>query len=371
MSTSILVVGAGIAGQALARALESHQLSCSLVEQRAADSGLGMGLNLPGNATRALSVLGVLEEVERNGETVRRRQYRSHTDRLWFETQDAEFWREVGAPVCVRRGHLLRALERSHTCQVERGARVESVRATADRVEVQVEGEGQPRHYDLVVGADGVNSAVRGAVAAHVPQPSLMTPSSWRFVVDNPGVQCWTAWTGPTATFLLIPVGPGQVYGYAASTRGETGSTVNWLAETFSDYPAPVTQAVASAVDGRGEVLFSAVTDVRLERWQNGRLILLGDAAHATGPVWAQGAAMALEDALVLADLLSHEQDWSRVGAEFERLRRPRVDHVQASTDSFSRLAKLPSWLRNLTAPMLGPKGYRKAYEPLRADIRS
>jgi 2-polyprenyl-6-methoxyphenol hydroxylase-like FAD-dependent oxidoreductase len=57
------------------------------------------------------------------------------------------------------------------------------------------------------------------------------------------------------------------------------------------------------------------------------------------------------------------------VGAEFERLRRPRVDHVQAATDKMSRLAALPSRLRDLVAPVLGPRTYRAAYEPLRTPV--
>jgi 2-polyprenyl-6-methoxyphenol hydroxylase-like FAD-dependent oxidoreductase len=108
------------------------------------------------------------------------------------------------------------------------------------------------------------------------------------------------------------------------------------------------------------------VEEVRCQRWGAGRLVLIGDAAHATGPVWAQGAAMTLEDCLVLADLLAARSDWSSVGAEFERLRRPRVGHVQAATDKMSRLAGLPDRLRDLVAPVLGPRAYREAYRPLR-----
>ena len=102
----------------------------------------------------------------------------------------------------------------------------------------------------------------------------------------------------------------------------------------------------------------AAVDEVRLERWHDGRLVLIGDAAHATGPVWAQGVAMALEDALVLGELLARTpaEHWTGVGAEFERLRRPRVDHVQSATDKMSRLAALPGWLRDVSRTHPGPE---------------
>lgn len=113
----------------------------------------------------------------------------------------------------------------------------------------------------------------------------------------------------------------------------------------------------------------SPVEEVRCERWSRGRLTLIGDAAHAAGPVWAQGAALALEDALVLADLLAEGRDWSDVGADFERVRRPRVADVQAATDRTSRIAALPGRLRDLVAPVLGPRAYRDAYGPLRTPV--
>ena len=67
--------------------------------------------------------------------------------------------------------------------------------------------------------------------------------------------------------------------------------------------------------------------------------------------------------------LLAGQRDWSGVGGAFERQRRTRVAHVQAASDKMSRLARLPSWLRDLVAPVLGPRAYRKAYGPLREEV--
>ena len=222
-----------------------------------------------------------------------------------------------------------------------------------------------------MIGADGVNSAMREAVADGGLRPSSMTGTSWRFIADNPGVDCWTAWSGRDVTFLLIPVEEARVYGYVARTRGgTTGSDRSWLALMAKGFPDPVGAAVAHALDG-GELHQAPVDEVRLERWHHARLVLIGDAAHATGPVWAQGVAMALEDAVVLGELLARTpaEHWSGVGAEFERHRRPRIDHVQSATDKMSRLAALPGWLRDVSSPILGPKNYRAAYAPLRIGV--
>jgi 2-polyprenyl-6-methoxyphenol hydroxylase-like FAD-dependent oxidoreductase len=371
MSGRLLVVGGGIAGFGLARALSLRGVSCTLVERLPAPPGSGLGLNLPGNAVRALAALGLADEVVDRGMRIRRREYRNRAGRLLFAVDEEAFWGEVGPSVCLRRGNLLDVL-RASTAEVVPRWGTPLVRAELVDQGVRVQLASVPTEtYDLVVGADGVHSAVRAAI---IPEGSLrrslMTEASWRFTAPNPGVDCWTVWSGAWGTLLLIPVDEEHVYGYASSTRGgAAGDDPQWLAATFAGFAEPVPSTVAAVLENRGQLYYSPVEEVRCQRWSAGRLVLIGDAAHATGPVWAQGAAMALEDCLVLADLLAARSDWSSVGAEFERLRRPRVGHVQAATDKMSRLAGLPDRLRDLVAPVLGPRAYREAYRPLRTPV--
>ena len=371
MTGGVLVVGGGIAGFGLARALSLRGVSCALVERLAAPPGQGVGLNLPGNALRALSALGLADEVARRGVRIRRREYRNQAGRLLFAVDEQALWGAVGPSVCLRRGDLLGIL-RAHTGEVTQrwGSPVVAAESVDDGVRVEF-GSGATETHDFVVGADGVHSALRRAV---IPEDnlrrSLMTEASWRFIAPNPGVDCWTVWSGGRGTFLLIPVDEQQVYGYASTTRGGAASDdPQWLAATFASFPEPVAGTITAVLDDPGQLYYSPVEEVRCQRWSRGRLALIGDAAHATGPVWAQGAALALEDAIVLADLLAERGDWSGVGAEFERMRRPRVAHVQAATDKMSRLAALPSRLRDMVAPVLGPRTYRDAYRPLRTPM--
>jgi 2-polyprenyl-6-methoxyphenol hydroxylase-like FAD-dependent oxidoreductase len=305
------------------------------------------------------------------GRRIRRREYRNKAGRLLFAVDEEAFWGEVGPSVCLRRGDLLDVL-RASTPEVTPRWHTPLVLAELvdEGVRVQLE-SGSTETYDFVVGADGVHSAVRRVLLpTDDSRRSLMTEASWRFTAPNPGVDCWTVWSGGQGTLLLIPVDEEHVYGYASTTRGgAAGDDPQWLGSTFAGFPEPVATTVAAALDDPGQLYYSPVEEVRCEHWSRGRLALIGDAAHATGPVWAQGAALALEDALVLADLLAERRDWSSVGAEFERLRRPRVAHVQAATDRMSRLAGLPGRLRDVVAPVLGPRAYRAAYGPLRTPV--
>jgi 2-polyprenyl-6-methoxyphenol hydroxylase-like FAD-dependent oxidoreductase len=371
MTNRLLVVGGGIAGFGLVRALSLRGVSCTLVERLPAPPGSGLGLNLPGNALGALAALGLAEKVVDRGVRIRRREYRNRTGRLLFAVDEEAFWGQMGPSVCLRRGDLVDILRASTPEVTPRwGSPLVLAELVDEGVRVQLE-SGPAETYDFVVGADGVHSAVRRALLPEDDlRRSLMTAASWRFTAPNPGVDCWTVWSGATGTFLLIPVDAEHVYGYASATRGGgAGDDPRWLESTFAGFPEPVAGTIAAVVDTGDALYYSPVEEVRCQRWSRGQLVLVGDAAHATGPVWAQGAALALEDAIVLADLLAARDDWSGVGAEFERLQRPRVDHVQAATDKMSRLAALPSRLRDLVAPVLGPRTYRGAYEPLRTPV--
>lgn len=365
MSESVLVVGAGVAGLALARALSLRGRECTVVDRRPVPTDAGLGLNLPGNAVVALAALGIADQVLARGARVLRREYRTASGRLLFSVDEERFWGPGRPSVCVRRGDLLDLLRGGIDGEVRWGSAVESVRTEAERARITF-ASGEVESYDLVVGADGVRSRVRSAVTDDVPRASLMTRSSWRFVVPCTDVDCWTAWSGHDGTLLLIPVDGEHVYGYASSTRGGSADPgAAWLEETFARFPAPARAAVGSALSGAGPLHAAPVDEVRCDRWGRGRVVLVGDAVHATGPVWAQGAALALEDALVLAQLVDRV-DWSGVGEALREARRARVAHVQAMTDRMSRLAGLPEPLRNVLAPVVGPRTYVATYGPLR-----
>jgi 2-polyprenyl-6-methoxyphenol hydroxylase-like FAD-dependent oxidoreductase len=366
----VLVVGGGIAGLSMALALQQRGGSVAVVEQRPELPGAGLGLNLPGNAVRALGDLGLGEDLARCGVPVRRREYHNAGGRLLFAVDEAAFWGGQGSR-CVRRGELLQLLRGRLAPEVVRwGSQVVSVQTSSESVEVGL-GGGRSESYDFVVGADGVHSTIRTCIPhRHARRPALLSAASWRFVTANPGVDCWSVWSGSEGTLLLTPVDADQVYGYASATRGgPVEQDPQWLRTTFHDYPEPVRQVVSSTLADPSTLYHSPVEEIRLERWHHGRVVLIGDAAHATAPVWAQGAALAAEDARVLAELLAAQEDWTGVGEEYERRRRRRVQHVQRMTDRLSRTARLPGWLRDAISPIVGPRMYRETYAPLREPV--
>ena len=180
----------------------------------------------------------------------------------------------------------------------------------------------------------------------------------------NPGIDCWVVWSGGQDTVLFIPLGDERLYGWVAVANDAT--SFDDVTAAFDDFPPQVREVLAAAAMERIPPFLSPLEEVRPTAWTRGRVVLVGDAAHATAPVWAQGAALAVEDALVLGEILADAADWNETGREFERRRRVRVEHVQTMTDRLSRAARLPPWLRDPILRTMGPHSYRVTYEPLR-----
>jgi 2-polyprenyl-6-methoxyphenol hydroxylase-like FAD-dependent oxidoreductase len=374
LSRRVVIAGGGVAGLAVARALYLKGIPALVLESRATLRDAGLAVNLPGNAIRALDGLGLAGELGEKGTPVRRREYRNERGRLLFSVNETEFWGEGAQPRCVRRSDLVTVLARGLPDEaVRHGCPVVSVEQSAgDGAAGPVVaglGDGSAEQAGLLVGADGVHSAVRGEVfGGHAPRAALVSDASWRFMTLNPGVDCWTVWAGSRgALFLLIPVDQGEAYGWVAAPGRAPGD----LPEAFRRFPKIVRETLETAWAQPVPPYHSPLEEVRMPTWSHDRVVLIGDAAHATAPVWAQGAALAIEDAQVLADLLATRQDWDRVGLEYEQRRRPRVEHVVAATDHLSRMAGMPALLRDALMPLAGPRSYRAAYQPLQAPVLS
>jgi 2-polyprenyl-6-methoxyphenol hydroxylase-like FAD-dependent oxidoreductase len=366
----VLVVGGGIAGLAVAAALRPLAVPVTVFERhQSTGTAAGLGLNLPGNAIAALQALGLGDAVDRLGAPVRCREYRNQRGRLLFAVDETAFWGVAAQPRCVVRAELHTALLGMIGPGVVRnGAAVADVTTTAGGARLTLT-DGATATGGLVIGADGVRSVVRDRLSGgHSVRAALLSQASWRFVTANPGVDCWTAWTGGPGTILVIPLARDRLYGWLSPTSD--AQSFSQAADRFAGFPATVAEVLATAAAEAVPPFGSPLEEVRPAAWTTGRGILIGDAAHATAPVWAQGAALAVEDALAVADVLADPKRWPCAGEEFAQRRRPRVEHVQAMTDRFSRVARLPPSLRNLVTPLVGPRTYRATYGPLREPVQ-
>jgi FAD-dependent urate hydroxylase len=188
---------------------------------------------------------------------------------------------------------------------------------------------------------------------------------SHRFVVASPdAAPVWLARLGPGSSFLTIPIGQGMLYCYS---DGPPGPPPLRLRELLADYAPPV-PALLDALDQPGTATAHAglIEEVVLESWSRGAVLLIGDAAHATSPNMAQGAAMALEDAIVLAECLTTVDGITDALAAYEHRRRPRTDWVLRQTHRRDRTRTLTPAVRNLVLKHRGRRIFQANYRPLR-----
>ena len=358
----VLVVGAGVAGLALARALHERGIAVEVVERAAAWEPVGAGLYLPGNAVKVLHELDVGSAVAERAHPIGRQRFLDHRGRVLAEIDVDRFWEGVGGCVALPRTALHEVLlEATADVPVRLGTSATGLEdGDVPRASFS---DGSSGSYDLVVGADGVHSTIRTLMPSS-PAARYVGQASWRFLADGfPEIDDWTVLLGRGRAFLTVALGHGLTYCYAdLNTDDPAGAAGEDWRELFADFAEPVPRLLAHGA----EAYFSPIEEVVPPVWTARRVALVGDAAHASSPNMAQGAAMAIEDALVLADLLAADQTIDQALAGYEQRRRDRVAWVQEQTHRRDRTRSLPTPVRNLTLRLAAGRIFRSHYRPLR-----
>jgi 2-polyprenyl-6-methoxyphenol hydroxylase-like FAD-dependent oxidoreductase len=368
----ILIVGGGIAGLTVAVALRQRGFDPELVERETAWRAVGAGIAMQPNATRVLRTLGVGTAFERAGAKLRRFVFCSRVGETLSAIDLEELWGDVGPFIGVKRVKLQAALLSTVggiRCRL--GASVSSLKQADRRVTVGFN-DSAAGEYDLVIGADGIASTVR-LLAISAASPSYAGQMVWRGLapIRPQGLAEVQFWLGDGCFFGLYPVGDRCTYffGYVTEPRRHYDPPNGCLArlrDRFATFGAPVLEYLASLEDDE-QIHCSAVEELHLPEWRCGRVLLIGDAAHASSPMMGQGGCMAIEDAFVLAELLSSSQNVEDALDAYVRRRRPRVDWVQRESGAVGQSVLLPPGIRDAALRERGAEMFRKRYHPLLA----
>lgn len=313
--SKVAIAGSGVAGLATAIQLAKAGVQVDVFEAKPELSALGSGITLQGNALRAFGALGVWDDVQAKG-------YFFEGLTLRAPGPDAPVVAELpevktGGPDYPATGGMYRPdlarilLDHAEAAgaTVRFGAKVTGVAETADGVAVEVDGA-PAGTYDLLVGADGLNSAVRELIGIDTkPEPTGM--GIWRSFVSRPASveRSELYYGGPVYIAGYTPTGEDTMYAFLVEPAQErVGLTdeeaVAIMLEESQAYGGPWNDIRADLQAG-AHVNYTWFTQhVVPAPWNRGRSVVIGDAAHSCPPTIAQGAAQALEDALVLTELL-------------------------------------------------------------------
>ncbi len=335
----VLIVGSGIAGQTLACALARRGIACDIVELKPAFDIAGAGLYVQGPALRALLDIGVVESIVAHGEPLAD-DYSTACDVAGNVLATPSYPRIAGpavpAVVPIRRKVLhdiLAAAVDAAGVAVRMGVTVEAIDDSGPAARVRFT-DGSAGEYDLVVGADGIRSRVRSLVFEAI-EPVFTGYANWRVILPRPAGLARTTWMmGPGTSFGIIPIARDTVYvggvtkepGNPRYAREQLPALCREKFAAFGGF-AP---ALLAQVNDPAQVVYTPIEEVLMPApWHRGRVVVLGDAAHASTPFWAMGATMAIEDAVLLAMLLERATDAAAVLPEWMARRLERCLFVQ------------------------------------------
>ena len=341
----VLIVGGGIGGLATAAGLSRAGIPCEIVERAEAWAPVGAGIVLGVNAMRVMRGLGLDQAASDAGARLQRAAITDHDANTLGATDFALLEPEFGPTVALHRASLHAVLRgAAPDVPVALGTSLDKLEQHDGGVDVRFT-DGREQRYRLVIGADGLRSRVRELLFGgdRIQYPGY---TCWRFVVSSPveRVEMREMW-GRGRRFGIVPVGDGRVYCFAVvnAPRGEADpedGRLERFRERFGAFRGQVPELLG-ALRTPEELIHNDLEELAEGPWHDGRVLLIGDAAHAMTPNMGQGAAMALEDSMVLVELLREGSSVAEVPARLHARRASRVRWVQNQSRRIGRVAQL------------------------------
>ncbi|GAA1332287.1 FAD-dependent oxidoreductase [Streptomyces sanglieri] len=334
----VLIHGGGIGGLTLATALARRGHTVEIAELRDEVDALGVGIIQPSNALHVMREIGVLDDCLAAGFeweilTIADPAGNTLAEIPQPRMGDAPSNNGIPRPALAQ---VLNSAAVAAGAKIRFGTTITELTDDGSGVDVTLS-DGSSGRWDLVAGFDGIGSPLRTRLYGDRYTPEYTGFANWRVTVPRQpqvrGVVMGTA--GKDAKALLTPITEelmylGAVFAESEDFRPDPERAHEQLTERLAMFSGPVAEALATVTDP-ASVVYSRISQVTVEEpWHVGRVVLAGDAAHASTPHIAQGAAMAVEDALVLAESLDAGSDVAAALEAWEARRRPRAMWVQA-----------------------------------------
>jgi len=347
-----IIIGAGIGGLSTAIALRKIGMDVKVFESKQEVRFAGAGLGIGANAVRALQQLDVGDQILRAGKALDELRILTPAGKILQRTETAAISHKYGPDnVSIERGVLLELLMSALGPEkiVHTGRTCRHFEQNDSGVKVWFE-DGSTEEGDFLVGADGVHSKIREALLPNAI-PRYAGYTCWRAVVQaepdllhydpNVFIETW----GRKGRFGLVPLSNNRIYWFACLNAKAPDSplrtyTARDLMKIFEGYHEPIPQILAQTSDHH--MLQHDIYDLPpISRFAFGRVVLLGDAAHAMTPNMGQGAGQSVEDAVILASHLKQSPVIEDALLRYERERIGRTGQITRMSNRIGKVAQL------------------------------
>lgn len=362
VNRDVLVSGAGVAGTALAYWLARHGFRPTVVERAPAPRAGGYAIDIRGAALDVVERMGVLDEVRAAAVDMRGMSYVDAANRPLVSVRGDLFGAADGSDVEIMRGDLTRILHAAAREGVEYRFADSVAALTQESGGVRVAFEsGETRRFALVMGADGLHSTVRGLAFGDEAafNRHLGCHISIFGIGNHLGLDHWTLLHNVPGKLAVIYSGRERAEAKAIlcfasgpmpEIQGDSARQKRLLAETFAGEGWEVPRLVDALPRAR-DFYFDSVSQIHMDRWSNGRVVLVGDAGYCASPASGQGTSIALVGAYVLAAELAAHPDHRVAFARYESRMRGYVRRNQrigtGAVKHFVPRTRWRIWLRN------------------------
>lgn len=332
---SVLIIGGGIGGLTSAIALGQKGFSVEIIEKDPDWSVYGVGIIQQSNVIRAVAELGIIDDYLAAGFPFNRVDIYLPNGDLAATIPAPKLTEDYPAQLGIGRRALQKVLADNAKAQganIRLGLVPSSIKEGNDGVSVDFS-DGSSGYYDLVIGADGVYSQVRGMLFPELPKPAFAGQSVWRYNFKRPDdMDALSAYEGKIGCGL-VPLSKELMYMFVTTPEpGNPKYPKNGLAKAMRDkltHAAPLIAELGKQITNDDEVVYKPLEWIFLDGdWYKGRVVMIGDAVHATTPHLGQGAGMAIEDSVVLADELSRTDSISEAFQAFQKRRFDRCQFI-------------------------------------------
>lgn len=353
-----IIIGAGIGGLSTAIALRQAGLEVEVYERTAQIREVGAGLSLWPNAIKALNKLGVGEAIQSLSISQIGGGIHTWKGEILVSQSGEDLRQRFGMPVIVaHRAELQNALAQAVPSGIVRlGAQITRFEQDSTGVTARF-ADGQTARGDLLIGADGIKSVIRAQLFPD-SKPRYAGYTAWRGVASftsDPNATYWGESWGRGIRFGLAPLSNERAYWFCTQNAPEgriipAGERKGYLLKLFKGWHYPVEQLIETTDESA--ILHNDIYDIApLKTWVNGRVVLIGDSAHAMTPNLGQGACQAIEDAVVLGSALSNNDDLTTALRHYEERRIPRANGILTQSGRIGMIGQLSNpvacWLRD------------------------